>query len=96
MTARELFYQGVMPGFEAHQADWLAKARAVALELGRSGHVVTVNDVRKRCPPPPEADPRVMGAIFTRGEWRRVGYINSNRAACHGRPIAAFVKDDRK
>ncbi len=61
-------------------------ARKAALEKGR----VTIDDVRAVCPPPPDADPRIMGAVFAGGEFVRMGFEASSRAACHGRPIGVF------
>lgn len=88
--ARAIFNDIVAPTFERTRAQWLAEARSVAWQLGQGGCIVTVNDVRAVCPPPASADPRVMGAVFTRAVWERVAIINSDRGACHGRPIAAF------
>lgn len=75
---------------EQSQPEWLAMARAVARDLASSGGVVTVNDVREKCPPPPGSDPRIMGAIFNTREWERVGVQRSGRRVCHARPISTF------
>ncbi len=88
--ARSLFDQSVLPLFEATRADWLEEARAAALSLGLGGRSITINDVRRVCPPPPDVDPRVMGAVFLRTIWVKTGYENSGRNRCHGRPIAIF------
>lgn len=78
--------------FERHRADWLASARAAALRLyRRDGRPISVDDVRAECPPPPDSDPRVMGAVFM--GWTAVGYANSRRRACHGRLIRLFKPD---
>lgn len=75
--------------FEAHRAEWLATARHAALRLyRRMARPITIDDVRAVCPPPAVYDPRVMGAVFT--GWIPVGYTNSRRRACHGRPIRLF------
>jgi len=88
------FENAVLPFFEATRGDWLAVARATARELGSSGAIVTIDMVRDKCPPPVDVDPRVMGAVFTRREWQRVGYANSSRAACHHRPVALMKRKD--
>lgn len=85
-----LFHQAVLPLFETHRADWLAQARSVARNLAAGGRMVTINDVRRQCPPPPHVDPRVCGAVFAGKEWERVGFLNSDRKACHHRPISMF------
>jgi len=84
------FEQAVLPLYEATRAEWLAEARAVARKLGRGGTLITIDDVRRVCPPPPEVDPRVCGAVFVRSEWQRLGYIAGSRAQSHCRPVALF------
>jgi hypothetical protein len=74
---------------ETHRAEWLAEARRTAFLLyWQAGQPITVDDVRMACPPPVGCDPRVMGAVFT--GWTPVGYTNSRRRMCHGRPIRLF------
>lgn len=77
---------------ERTRAKYLAAARQLAHQLGREGKPVTVDDIRRRLPPPKDIDGRVMGAIFTRSEWVRLGYIPSRRRTCHGRPICEFIR----
>jgi len=84
------FQETVLPTFEEHRAEWLARARAVARQLGQGGRVVTVNDVRALCPPPPNVDPRVMGGIFSGKDWELLDYARTNRRACHGRAVGLF------
>jgi len=84
-----MFEQAVLPLFEEYRGDWLVEARRVARALGTQGPV-TIDDVRARVPPPSHVDPRVMGAVFTRREWERVGYQSSTRSTCHKRPICLF------
>lgn len=85
------FEQLVMPLFETSSAsDWLETARTVAVELGKTGNIVTVDMVREFCPPPADVDPRIMGAVMPRKLWERVGYQQSSRAINHNRPIALF------
>jgi hypothetical protein len=80
---------GALDLFEEHRAEWLASARHAAILLYRRvRRPLTIDDVRAECPPPAWADPRVMGAVF-RG-WNPVGYTNSRRRTCHGRPIRLF------
>lgn len=86
----DLFAMDVQPLFERHRADWLKRARAVARMIGQGGRLVTVDDVRRLCPPPDRLDPRVMGAIFRTSEWERVDHCLSSRRTCHHRPIAVF------
>ena len=88
--ARAIFEQQVLPLFEANRAQWLDAARATALELGRRQANVTIDDVRAKCPPPANVDPRVMGAVFQMKIWEKIGYRQSDRRECHGRVNAVF------
>lgn len=90
----DTFAREVQPHFERTRGEFLAKARRVALRLGKKGKAVTVNDVRALCPPPEEIDPRIMGAVFRTSDWERLDYVSTNRRACHGRPVAVFVRKD--
>lgn len=84
------FEQTILPIFEETRPAYLAHARRIAAELGRDGRRITINEVRNAAPPPEGIDPRVMGAVLTRSEWVKVGYENSSRRTCHGRPVAIF------
>jgi hypothetical protein len=75
--------------FEEYRAEWLASARQAAILLYQQvGRPITVDDIRVHCPPPRCFDPRVMGAVFS--GWTPVGFMNSRRRTCHGRPIRLF------
>ena len=89
-AARTIFDQEVLPLFEQNRAQWLAAARAAAEKLGREQTTVSIDDVRAVCPPPANIDPRVNGAIFNSKRWELVGYRQSDRKTCHGRPIGVF------
>ncbi|BAU93439.1 hypothetical protein MPPM_4834 [Methylorubrum populi] len=84
------FEQKVPPLFEQHRAAYLAHARRVAVELGKGGKRITIDEVREAAPPPAGIDPRCMGGVLLRSEWKKVGYLNSGRKTCHGRPVAVF------
>jgi hypothetical protein len=73
-----------------HQ-EWIARARAHARRIAGERGQVTINDVRLVCPPPDDADPRIMGAVFGRAEFVRVGFAVSYRKSCHGRHIGVFA-----
>lgn len=81
--------EDALEALERARSEYLTAARAVAYRLGASREV-TVDDVRKYCPPPKEIDGRVMGAIFNTPDWEHSGYTRSTRATCHKRPISKF------
>lgn len=75
---------------EIARAEWLAKARRIAHWLGKDGRIVTCDDVRKLRPIPKEIDGRVMGAVFKKSDWEKVGYTQTAVKTSHARPIAQF------
>ena len=86
-----LFEKEIVSLFEKSKGkDWLEEARLVAERIGLTGRYVTVNMVRDIVPPPSDIDPRIMGAVFKKKDWERVGYVSSDRSTCHNRPIAIF------
>ena len=89
--SRDTFEQKILPLFEESRREWLERAREVARSLGRQQSEVTVNDVRKIIPPPIGCDPRVMGAVFLRKEWRLLRHERSARQVCHERPVGVFT-----
>lgn len=80
---------------EEHRPDFIAAARATAWAIWHeTKQPVTVDAVRKLCPPPAGVDPRVMGAVFNRSDWEAGDFVNSNRGECHKRPIRQFMPRD--
>lgn len=84
------FETEILPLFEAHRQPWLDRAREVAAELGKDGAWVTVDQVRAKCPPPADKDPRCMGGIFLRSEWVNDGHVKGFRSASHGRSVVRW------
>lgn len=80
---------------ERTRAEYLERARAAADELARKNLTVTIDDVRAVCPPPAGIDPRVLGSVFKRSDWRPVGFAQSARPACHARHVRIFVKQQK-
>lgn len=77
---------------ERARAAYVASARSAALELFRQTRKpITVDDIRRVCPPPGGIDGRVMGCVLRAPKWMKVGYANSSRPECHRRPIGSFV-----
>src|SRR3990167_8881839 len=75
---------------EGSRADWLASARDVARQVCREQGFVTADDVRARLPIPPQYDGRVMGAVFSKSMFRKIGYQATMIPTSHSRPIAVF------
>ena len=76
---------------ETQRGDYLTEARDVARQLLETRESITVNDVRAVCPPPPEYDPRVLGALFRCRDFEATGeFVQSSRSTCHNRSIQRF------
>lgn len=71
--------------------DWIDEARALAVQIATERGRVSSDDIWERLPPPETVDPRVMGAVFHRSRFKRVGFAISKRPACHSRPIAVWA-----
>jgi hypothetical protein len=72
--------------------EWLAMAKAVAIQVSLAQGYVSSDDIWESCPPPAGADPRVMGALWRpRQHWAPIGYVPSSRKECHCRPIRQWV-----
>lgn len=93
---QQAFRNEILPLFEETRAEFLERARETAIRIAENDpqRICTVDMVRSECPPPPGSDPRVMGAVFQchgpTARWEKVGYAQSQRKACHGRPISVF------
>jgi hypothetical protein len=85
---------GALDALEIAREDYVTAARKVALRLLETRETITINDVREMLPPPANVDPRVMGAVLRQPLFLKVGYAQSDRKACHSRPIALFRLGD--
>ncbi|CAH1689721.1 conserved hypothetical protein [Hyphomicrobiales bacterium] len=91
------FETEILPNLEAARAEWLAKARLVALELVKERGQITSDDVREKCPIPAGVDPRCIGPLFRDPMWELVGYVRSKRKICHHHPIGLWrLKNDQR
>ena len=92
-AAGEAARDRVLEGMAAAKAEVVQALRAEASRIHRQeGRPVCANDVR-----PVLArlgytgDPRILGAVFTRGQWRHVGWTKHNGPNSHARQIQTFV-----
>lgn len=91
------FETEILPNLKAARAEWLAKARLIALELVKEKGEITSDDVRERCPIPPGVDPRCIGPLFRDPMWELVRYVRSTRKICHHHPIGLWrLRDDNR
>ena len=80
---------------ESNRAHWIATARRVARQVCEEEGFVTADAVRARLPIPPEYDGRVMGAVFCKSLFQKVGYKATTVATSHGRPVGIFKAKER-
>lgn len=88
--ARKIFDDAILPHFEETRAAWLDRARHTAIAIAKKRGVVTADDVHDQIGMPASFDGRVMGGVFIKSIFKKVGYRNSRRRICHGRPVAMF------
>ena len=74
--------------------EWVARARAVALEICAEQGQVTSDDVQRRIPVPEAFDPRILGAVFNARQrgfpFVKVGYVQTTQKQAHARPIPVW------
>ncbi len=82
----------ILNQLEQVRREYVDSARNAALDLfQRTRRPITVDDIRRICPPPSDIDPRVMGCVLRAPKWMKVQTVNSSRRECHHRPIGSFV-----
>jgi len=69
---------------------WVAEARRQAMAYARQHGSVTSDDVHRLCPPPSDAHPNLMGAVWRKCDLQAVGYKQSERPSARGRVIRVW------
>ena len=80
-----------LSGFEVKAGVWLNRARAVAVDICQDHGSVTTDDVLEKIGMPSGMHPNVIGSIFRRGSFRRIGFQPTKRPQGHGRLIGVWV-----
>jgi len=76
---------------EYHRGDYLEYARDAARWLLEERETITIDDVREICPPPPDINPCVMGAVFRTKDFEGTGeYVRTRRGIAHARAVQRF------
>lgn len=83
---------------EDQHADFLERCRTAARKIAKQREcgTVSINDVRNAVNVPPGVHPSVLGAVFTRKEWRVVGMTTAEHAGAHGRAVRVYVNREAK
>jgi hypothetical protein len=77
--------------FEATRKEFLEDARIKARMIFEEKGQVTTDDIRQVVKLPAGIDARVLGAIFVKRDWKKIGYTQTNVKSSHSRPISIFV-----
>lgn len=92
MTNQHPYHDSIAIKQTQDHAAWLARAKVLAIQISLERGFVSSDDIWNGAPPPDNADPRVMGALWRpRKDWLPVGYIPSTRRECHYRPIRQWT-----
>lgn len=91
-VGRELRDQNLARIEQGRHQDWVAAARAKAVEIAKAKGRVSINDLRKEIELPPDAHPNTWGAVMKTPELRASGqYESATHAAAHARVVRIFV-----
>lgn len=85
----ELQFRGIERVSRSNK-EWIAQARKVAKRIAHDQGSVSSDDIHELCPPPPEAHPNVMGAVFKNLGLRVVSFTTTKRPSGHGRLIRVY------
>ena len=70
--------------------DWIAQARAIAIEVAEANGTVTINDVRERIELPDEFPPNVWGAVLRGDAFGPVGFCQATHPSAHARVVRIY------
>lgn len=83
-------HQAAMQRFETEHAVWLSLARNKMVEVIKIHGACSSDDCWDLCPPPADAHPSVMGALFKDHRFLRVTAKKSHRESANGRWISVY------
>jgi hypothetical protein len=82
---------------ESGKSDYIIKARQAAVKVAKKKGFVSINEVRRDCPPPDKYHPSVMGAILRGSVFEHTGqYIKAAHPASHARIVGVYKLRDYK
>lgn len=77
---------------EASRPEFLASARAAAIQLANKHGSVTSDQLREVVHLPEGMNPSVFGCVFSKkSDWKILSFVKSARPASHGRYIKQFA-----
>jgi hypothetical protein len=82
--------------FEARDAVFLARCRALAVEIARRQGTVCINDIRAQIQLPAEMHPSVLGAVFRTKQFQACGYTEATHPQAHARVVRVYQLTSNK
>lgn len=76
--------------FEQRDANFLARARALAVQICQTRGSVSINDIRQNLALPAEMHPSVLGAVFKGKQFTAVGFTEANHPQAHARIVRIY------
>lgn len=70
--------------------DWIAYARAVAVEVAEANGQVTINDIRERVELPDGFPANVWGAVLRGDAFEPVGFCQATHPSAHARVVRIY------
>jgi hypothetical protein len=90
MTVGQTIRDSQLNLFEKRDADFLARARALAVQICQAQGSVSINDIRQNLALPAEMHPSVLGAVFKGKQFKAVGFTEANHPQAHARIIRIY------
>lgn len=82
--------------FQARDAVFLTRCRALAEEIARQQGTVSINDIRAMVKIPAHMHPSVLGAVFKSKKFKAVGYTEATHPQAHARVIRVYQLTENK
>jgi hypothetical protein len=89
---RDLGINSAANGYNA--SEWVSKARTVALHLAATRGEVSIEDVLRVTPRPPEVSVNATGAVMRHKRLILSGYTQSAKTSSHARRIGLYRLKD--
>lgn len=89
-------HQAAMQRFETQHAVWLHYARNKMIEVIEVRGACSSDDCWELCPPPADAHPSLMGALFRDDRFLRISAKKSQRESANGRWISVYELKEMK
>lgn len=90
MTVGQTIRDAQLNLFEQRDATFLARARALAVQICQAQGSVSINDIRQNIALPAEMHPSVLGAVFKGKQFKAVGFTEATHPQAHARIIRIY------